>query len=167
MTEPGQEGELWVRGSCVAQGYWGDPEKTAKSFVKNPLNPFYQDIVYRTGDIVSLAADRVNWVFIGRRDHMIKSRGYRIELGEIESVLYRHEQVREAAVVAIPDDLLGNRLWAFVVSTDDGRLTAKELIAFCSRQLPKYMVPEQVKLRDCIPKTTTGKIDRSALIAKD
>ena len=165
VTEPGQEGELWVRGSCVAQGYWGDAEKTAKSFVQAP-NLLYADPAYRTGDIVSLAPDRTNWSFVGRRDHMIKSRGYRIELGEIESALYRHEQVKEAAVVAIPDDLLGNRLRAFVVSTEGQNLTAKELIVFCASQVPKYMVPEHIELCDTIPKTTTGKIDRKALVRK-
>ena len=81
ITAVGQEGELWVRGSCVAQGYWGDPEKTAQGFVRNPYQTHYAETAYRTGDIVTLDADGVNWRYVGRRDHMIKSRGYRIELG--------------------------------------------------------------------------------------
>jgi amino acid adenylation domain-containing protein len=164
VTQAGREGELWARGSCVAQGYWGDREKTAASFVQNPFNTLFPDVAYRTGDIVKLAPDQRNWIFVGRRDHMIKSRGYRIELGEIESAFYRHQQVKEAAVVAIPDDLLGTRLRAFVVSADGESLTTKELMAFCSNQLPKYMIPEHIELCDVIPKTSTGKIDRSALL---
>ena len=166
VTGPGVEGELWARGACVAQGYWGDPEKTAKGFVQNPLNTAFQDIAYRTGDIVTLAPDRRNWLFVGRRDHMIKSRGYRIELGEIESALYRHEQVKEAAVVAIPDDILGSRLRAFVVLTDQAGVTPKQLMAFCSQHLPKYMIPEAVELCAVLPKTSSGKIDRPALLQR-
>jgi amino acid adenylation domain-containing protein len=166
VTEPGVEGELWARGSCVAQGYWGDPEKTAKGFVQNPLNMLFRDIAYRTGDIVTLAPDRRNWLFVGRRDHMIKSRGYRIELGEIESALYRHEQVKEAAVVAIPDDILGSRLRAFVVVTDRECVTPKQLMIFCSKHLPKYMIPEAVEFCAVLPKTSSGKVDRPALLQR-
>jgi len=166
VTEPGMEGELWARGSCVAQGYWGDPEKTAKGFVQNPLNTAFREIAYRTGDIVTLSPDRRNWLFVGRRDHMIKSRGYRIELGEIESALYRHEQVKEAAVVAIPDDILGSRLRAFVVLTDHEGVTPKQLLTFCSQHLPKYMIPEAVELCAVLPKTSSGKIDRPALLQR-
>jgi acyl-coenzyme A synthetase/AMP-(fatty) acid ligase len=165
VTEPGQEGELWARGSCVAQGYWGDREKTARSFVQNPFQPFYHDVAYRTGDIVTLAPDQTNWIYVGRRDHMIKSRGYRVELGEVESALYKHENVKEAAVVAIPDELLGNRIRAFVVPLESSALTPKELEVFCGRQLPKYMVPERIEFRDVLPKTSSGKIDRTALLA--
>ena len=164
VTEPGVEGELWVRGSCVADGYWGDPEKTAGSFVQNPLNSRTRDIAYRTGDIVSLAEDRENWLFVGRRDHMIKSRGYRIEIGEVESAFYRHEQVKEAVVVAIPDDLVGNRLRAFVVLGEQGAVGEKELMTFCSRHLPKYMMPEAIEFCDVLPKTSSGKIDRPSLL---
>ncbi len=115
ITTPGIEGELWVRGPTVAQGYWGDPARTAASFRQNPLHNRYSDPTYRTGDLVKLAEDGVNYLFLGRRDHMVKSRGYRIELGEIESVLYRDPEVKEAAVVAVPDDLVGigcTRSWS-------------------------------------------------------
>jgi amino acid adenylation domain-containing protein len=163
VTEPGEEGELWARGSCVAQGYWGDREKTGKSFVQNPFQPLYHDIAYRTGDIVTMAPDRKNWIYVGRRDHMVKTRGYRVELGEIENVLYRHEDVKEAAVIAIPDDILGNRLRAFVVPAAHSPLTPKQLEDFCVRLLPKYMIPERIEFRETLPKTSSGKIDRTAL----
>lgn len=166
LTEPGREGELWVRGSCVAQGYWGDPAKTGRSFIPNPFQKAYPEVVYRTGDIVVLAPDRVNWLYVGRRDHMIKSRGYRIELGEIESALYRHDLVKEAVALAIPDELLGNRIKAVVVITPGSNLTRKDLEAYCAKVLPKYMVPEHFEFIDVLPKTSTGKVDRQALIGR-
>jgi amino acid adenylation domain-containing protein len=77
VSRVGQVGELIARGSCLAYGYWGDPEKTAQSFVRNPLQSDYEDRAYKTGDLVTLD-EHGNYVFLGRRDHMVKSRGYRI-----------------------------------------------------------------------------------------
>jgi acyl-CoA synthetase (AMP-forming)/AMP-acid ligase II len=164
VTGPGREGELWVRGSGVAQGYWGDPEKTAKGFVRNLFQPHYEEIAYRTGDIVTLDQDGTHWRYVGRRDHMVKSRGYRIELGEIEAALYGCEAVKEVAVVAIPDDLIGNRLAAFIVPLEGKNLTIKDLQSFCSQSLPRYMIPEFIEFRDALPKTSTGKINRTLLV---
>lgn len=161
VINPGQKGELWVRGSCVAQGYWGDPEKTARNFVRNPYQPHFDEVAYRTGDIVVL--DGLNWRYVGRRDHMIKSRGYRIELGEIEATLYAHAGVKEAVVVAVPDELIGNRLKAFVVPMEGNSLTVKELRAYCSKHLPGYMVPESMEFLSELPKTSTGKVNRPLL----
>lgn len=163
VTEPGQEGELWARGSCVAQGYWGDRDRTAQTFVLNPFQQNFDEVAYRTGDIVTLDDDGVNWVYVGRRDHMIKSRGYRIELGEIETVLYSHEAVKEAAVVAVPDDLVGNRIKAFVVASNQNGLTVTDLEAFCGQRLPRYMLPEAIEFRDELPKTSNGKVNRQLL----
>lgn len=164
VTEPGKEGELWARGSCVAQGYWADPEKTAKGFVQNIHQPNYFEIAYRTGDVVLLDEDGINWRYVGRRDHMVKSRGYRIELGEIESALYAHECIKEAAVIAIPDDLVGSRIKAFVVTHENKNgLNAKDIQAHVGSQLPRYMVPEMIEFRDDLPKTSTGKINRPQL----
>lgn len=167
VAEPGVEGELWARGSCVAQGYWGDPEKTAKGFVSNHLQPYYQETAYRTGDLVVLAEDRENWIFVGRRDHMVKSRGYRIELGEIEAALYAHKGVKEAAVIAIPDELIGSRLKAFVVfqetNGNGNGASVNDLKAYCAQKLPSYMVPETLEVMDELPKTSTGKVNRPLL----
>jgi len=163
VTERGIEGELWARGSCVAQGYWGDAEKTAHNFVRNTHQPYYEEFAYRTGDIVTLHEDGVNWIYIGRRDHMIKSRGHRIELGEIEAAFYSHNGVKEVAAVAIPDDLVGTRIKAFVVPMDQNGLTVKELEAHAAQKLPRYMVPESIEFREELPKTSTGKINRPLL----
>lgn len=161
---PGEEGELYARGPGLMSGYWGDPEKTRKGLVLNPLQPNFEDPAYRTGDRVTLD-DEGNYLYRGRRDHMVKSRGYRIELGEIETVLYSHPDVTEAAVVAIPDEELTNRLQAFVVCAPGGSLTVDALQRYCHDRIPRYMVPELVVFRDALPKTSTGKVDRQTLLA--
>jgi acyl-coenzyme A synthetase/AMP-(fatty) acid ligase len=132
--------------------------------VRNVYQENYSEVAYRTGDLVTLDQEGVNWIYAGRKDHMIKSRGYRIELGEIESALYGHTGVKEAAVVAIPDDLIGNRIKAFVAPLERNGLTEKELQEFCSQRLPRYMVPERIELWDELPKTSTGKVNRQELV---
>ncbi len=161
VTAVGGQGELYVRGPSVMLGYWGLPEKTRQMLVPHPFQPAYQEFVYRTGDLVQLAEDGA-YVFLGRKDHMVKSRGYRIELGEIEQVLYQHEKIKEAVVIAIPDEEVGCRLHAIVV-LHDGALNRGELPAFCLKHLPRYMVPETFHFRDEIPRTSTGKADRVGL----
>lgn len=163
---PGQEGELFVRASSVALGYWGDEEKTRQNFVRNPLLPELNETVYRTGDRVRMDPDG-NYVFLGRKDHMIKSRGYRIEIGEIETVMQNHPGVRQAVVVPIPDELIGNRISVMIVPAAQGGLEKEEILAYCSRHLPKYMIPEIVEFRDRLPTTSSGKVDRAKLAATD
>ena len=118
--------------------------------------------MYRTGDIVTVGDDG-NFYFQGRRDSMIKSRGYRIELGEIESALLDHPGVREAAVFAVPDEVIGNRIRAVVAAHVPDSLTALELQQYCATRVPKYMIPEVIELCEQLPKTSTGKIDRVKL----
>jgi amino acid adenylation domain-containing protein len=163
INESGIEGELWVRGSCVAQGYWGDREKTCRNFVSNDYQAHFSEIAYRTGDIVTLDEDRINWIYIGRRDLMVKSRGYRIELGDIEAALYSHSGVKEAAVIALPDELIGNRIKAFIVPFGEDHLLESELEAHTSKRLPKYMIPESFIICSTLPKTSSGKVDRTRL----
>ena len=158
----GQEGELVVRGPGVALGYWGLPERTAQSFVQNPLHSDFVDLAYRTGDIVIVAADG-SFTFLGRRDHMVKTRGYRVELGEIEHVLHQNSNIGAAAVFAVPDEEIGARLWAAVVTEQP--LTADELVAFCKTRLPHYAIPEHFALVSELPRTSTGKVDRQTLRA--
>jgi amino acid adenylation domain-containing protein len=156
----GQQGELYVRSSTIMKGYWGRPEATAQVVVQNPLQSAYSETVYRTGDIVELLPT-ADYQYVGRRDKMIKSRGYRIELGEIEAALYSHPEVREAAVVAIPDEQVGARIAAYVVC--DGSITCQQLERHCLDRLPRYMIPERWELRENLPKTSTGKVDRTSL----
>lgn len=158
----GEVGEFYVRGTTVAYGYWGDPERTASRFVTNPLGPA-RDRVYRTGDLVRQNEDG-EYLFLGRRDHQIKSRGFRIELGDIEAALYAHPAVAECVVIPLPDEMVGNRIKAFVVRKD-AAVTDLELARFCATLLPKYMIPEQFEFPEALPKTSTGKIDRPVLAA--
>jgi acyl-coenzyme A synthetase/AMP-(fatty) acid ligase len=163
VTSPGEEGELMARGSGVAKGYWGDQEKTNKVFIRNPLQMDFYDPAYRTGDLVSLDEDG-NYIYKGRIDHMIKSRGYRIEIGEIEAAIYAHPSVKEAAVIAIPDDLITNRIKAVVALSVPEALSPTDLRVFCSERLPKYMIPEIIEFKSSLPKTSTGKVDKPTLL---
>lgn len=158
---PGAQGELLVAGPTVMQGYWGDPDKTAARLVVHPAAG--GRVVYRTGDLVEAAADG-NLLFVGRRDNQIKSRGYRIELGEVETAIRTHPGVVEAAVVALPDPLVTNRLHAHVVLRDG--TTSVDLARHCGIKVPQYMIPETWHRWDALPKTSTGKTDRQALIVR-
>jgi amino acid adenylation domain-containing protein len=162
VTRPGETGELYVRGPAVTYGYWGDQEKTRQMVVPNRFQSHFEEKIYRTGDLVSLGEDG-NYHFLGRRDSMIKSRGYRIELGEIESALLSHPGVREAAAVAIPDEIVGNRIKAVIAAHVAESLKAGELQHYCAARIPKYMIPEHIEFRETLPKTSTGKIDRMQL----
>jgi amino acid adenylation domain-containing protein len=162
ITKPGETGELYVRGPSVTYGYWADAEKTKKMVVPNRFQGNFNENMYRTGDLVTLAEDG-NYYFQGRRDSQIKSRGYRIELGDIESALLSHPGVREAAAIAIPDELVGNRIKAVVAAHETQKLKIAELQQFCGTLIPKYMIPELIEFCDSLPKTSTGKIDRVRL----
>jgi amino acid adenylation domain-containing protein len=162
VSRPGEEGELYVRGPSLMRGYWEQPAKTSEVLVRNPFREEYDEFVYRTGDLVTLEQSG-NYVFLGRRDSMAKVRGYRVELGEVEATLYRHPAIREAAVLPVPDDLLGSRLRA-VVTTDGGsNITRENVLDHCRRWLPSYMVPDIVEFRKEMPRTSTGKVDRAGL----
>jgi acyl-CoA synthetase (AMP-forming)/AMP-acid ligase II len=144
-------------------GYWGRPEKTTEVLVPHPLRPHSPDRAYRTGDLVAVGEDGT-YTFLGRRDHMVKSRGYRVELGEIEATLHAQPDVREAVVLALPDDLVGHRLHAVVVLVDDSALSPRDLHRYCAERLPRYMLPATIVIRPhSLPRTSTGKTDRRAL----
>jgi amino acid adenylation domain-containing protein len=152
----GAEGELCIAGPSVMEGYWNLPENTAKAFL-----PGRDTRWYRTGDIVVELPDG-NYKFLGRRDRMIKKRGYRIELGEIEVALYRHPAIKEAAVLAFPDDD-GVPIKAFTSTRNGSKLSIIDLKRFCSENLPLYMVPDLFCSLESLPKTSTDKIDYQKL----
>lgn len=163
IVGPGEVGELYVRGPSLMTGYWGMPEKSQQVLVPYVVHPaFGPEIVYRTGDLVKEAPDG-NYLFLGRRDNMIKSRGYRIELGEIETALYSHPAVLEAAVIPIPDEQIGNQIKAVVVAQDGMALSKSALLSFCAERLPKYMIPGIIEFHHSLPKTSTGKVDKTRL----
>ncbi len=156
----GEVGEIWVRSPHVALGYLGEPERTAERFVVNPWTDDPADRAYRTGDLGRYLPGG-DVTFAGRADQQVKVRGFRIELGEIESVLGRHPEVRETAVVARPDGS-DKRLVAYVVPTaEDVEVAA--LRAFLKERLPDYMVPSAWVTLAALPLTPNGKLDRRVL----
>jgi L-proline---[L-prolyl-carrier protein] ligase len=157
-VERGAEGELCIAGRGVMQGYWSLPEQTSRAFHQDGSGRRW----YKTGDIVVEAPDG-NYTYLGRRDRMVKRRGYRVELGEIESGLYRHGAIKEAAVVAVPDEESGVRIRAFLSAREVKRPSLIELKRFCSENLPLYMIPDQFVWCDALPKTSTDKVDYQRL----
>jgi acyl-coenzyme A synthetase/AMP-(fatty) acid ligase len=155
---PGEEGELVASGPGMMIGYWNLPERTANAFLVDETGERW----YRTGDVVF--EDAVgNYIFVGRRDRMVKKRGYRIELGEIEAGLYRHPEVKEAAVIALPDPENGVMIKAFLSFTGGRRPSIIEMKRFCVDNLPAYMVPDVFAFADLLPKTSTDKINYQLL----
>lgn len=153
----GEEGELLIAGGTVMRGYWNLPERTAGAFHVDDDGTRW----YRTGDLVRETPGG-DLLFVGRRDRMVKRRGYRVELGEIESALYRHPEVVEAAVIAVPDED-GVRIEAFVSRTDGEKGSIIQMKTFCSKELPLYMIPDRFHFRPSLPKTSTDKIDYQSL----
>ena len=152
-----EPGELCVRGSSLALGYWNNPERTAQAFVQNPLNPHYPELIYRTGDLVH--RNRCGEImFIGRKDFQIKHLGYRIELGEIEHAVLRVGGVRNCCVVYNQDS---KEIALFYES--DREFSAAGMRVRLLDFLPKYMLPTIVERVDTLPRNPNGKIDRHQL----
>ncbi|MFC4312490.1 amino acid adenylation domain-containing protein [Steroidobacter flavus] len=154
----GEPGELLVAGPNVMRGYWNLPDHNERAFFKDEAGALW----YRTGDIVCEEPE-VGYRYVGRRDRMVKRRGYRVELGEIEAALLRHPDVREGAVVAIPNPEEGVRILAFVACQDGTTLTRIALKAYSAQALPPYMIPDIFAVVPALPRTSTDKIDYQRL----
>jgi acyl-CoA synthetase (AMP-forming)/AMP-acid ligase II len=115
-----------------------------------------------SGDLVKMD-DEGFLYFIGRRDAMIKSSGFRISPTEIEEVFFQTGKLRGAAVIGIPDEVLGQVIKAFVVARDGSPLNTQALLATCAEKMPRYMVPKFIEVLDELPKTSSGKVDYPAL----
>jgi amino acid adenylation domain-containing protein len=158
VVSTGQEGELCISGHGVMLGYWSLPEQTARAFLADTDGTRW----YKTGDIVVEEQDGI-FIYRGRRDRMVKRRGYRVELGEIEACLYKHPLIKEAAVVAVPDEEAGVKINAFLGAGEAKRLSLIEIKRFCAENLPLYMIPDRFTWYDTLPKTSTDKIDYQRL----
>ena len=150
------EGELYIRGTFLASGYYNNPDKTAEAFVQNPLNSSYPEICYKTGDLVRLN-EYGELMYKGRKDFQIKHMGYRIELGEIETAASAVEGMKECACVYDADN---DKIVMFYSAS---RLKEDALFSELKSRLNDYLLPNRlVKLRE-LPHNANGKIDRKEL----
>lgn len=156
--DAGREGELCVRGSSLALGYYRNPEKTAAAFVQNPLNHAYPEIIYRTGDIVAWN-ETGDLVFRGRKDTLIKRYGYRIELGELEHLAVDELKLaHNCCALYYPQ-----KQKIVLVYESPEHVPDKELMRKLATVLPRYMLPNEFRHVKEMPRNANGKIDRMKL----
>lgn len=155
VIESNKEGELCIRGTSLAMGYYNNPEKTAAAFVQNPLNHSYPEIIYRTGDLVFIN-DRNEIVFKGRKDSLIKHMGYRIELGEIEHVIINTLKLVKNGCVVYNHQ----RKEITLYYEADHELKVADFRKAIGNTLPKYMIPVVYHHLPELKRNTNGKIDR-------
>lgn len=156
IEECGKVGELLIRGSFLACGYYNNPEKTREAFIQNPLNKSYPETVYCTGDLVYWNENR-ELVYVSRKDFQIKHMGNRIELGEIENAMSALEGVDMCCC-------LYNKESDQIVAVYSGSLETKKLSQNLKKKLPRYMLPNVCYNRSSMPLNMNGKIDRKKLI---
>lgn len=156
LVRSGETGELCVRGTGVALGYYNNREKTAEVFVQNPLHNYYRDIIYRTGDLVRYNS-RGEIEFVSRKDFQIKHKGNRIELGEIEVAVNATPKVTNAACVF---DNLQDKIILYYTSEDNAEI---DIIKHIKEKIPVYMFPEEIVRLAEMPYSLNGKIDRIEL----
>jgi acyl-coenzyme A synthetase/AMP-(fatty) acid ligase len=163
--ENGEVGELVQRGSTVGLGYWKDPETTARVFRPNPLRPAGlpdSERVVFSGDLVRRDAEGFLY-HVGRRDRMIKVLGYRVSPDEIVDVIHQSGLVTEAVVTTEPDPQRGARIIAYVVLREGAR--QEGLVNFCRMELPRYMQPARIEVREALARNASGKHDLAAITA--
>lgn len=157
-VEGNEVGEICIRGTALANGYYRDLKKTNEVFVQNPLQTAYPEKIYRTGDM-GYYNEMGEIMFASRRDDQIKHRGYRIELGEIENVLNGVSGITRSCCLF---DKAADR----IICVYTGTATKKEIVLAIGKHIPKYMWPNVFVQLDTMPKTLNGKIDRTKLKAE-
>jgi len=155
-VKSGEVGEICVRGTTLALGYYNNPEKTSEAFVQNPLNSFYPERIYKTGDLGRFN-ERGELEFVSRKDFQIKHMGHRIELGEIEINVNSFDGIKMAGCVY---DKEKGKIILFYT----GEMLEKELTALIKEKLPRYMIPNKVIKLENMPFTSNGKLDRVKLL---
>jgi amino acid adenylation domain-containing protein len=158
-VRPGEQGELYVSGGTVMLGYWNRPDLNAKAFLVDGEGKRW----FKTGDMVR-QTDAGDYLFLGRRDRMVKRRGYRIELDEIESLLYGHPRINETAVIAFMDEEDNVQIKAFLCWIGEEPPSLVALKGYCSEKMATYLIPDQFSFLEAIPKTSTDKIDYLSLM---
>lgn len=155
LAKQGEQGELCVRGTSLALGYYNNPEKTKDAFIQNPLNTHYPEIIYCTGDVV-YENERGEIMYVGRIDSQIKHNGYRIELGEIEAAILGSNLVDNGCV------LYNNKEKQIVlVYQAEQELNIAALRKAIGEKIPKYMLPTEYHREEVLKQNTSGKIDRA------
>ncbi len=157
VTEADVIGEICIRGSSLAGGYYNNSEKTSQAFVQNPLNPYYPELIYLTGDLGKYDNDG-ELLFVGRKDFQIKHKGARIELGEIETAATSVESVDECCVIYNQEK---EKIVLFYSAAEE--IPKKVLLSGMLKQIPKNMLPEEIFYFNKLPKNANGKIDRVKL----
>lgn len=151
----GEEGEICIRGTCLTHGYYGNWEKTKEAFVQNPLNPYYPERIYRTGDIGKRNVQG-ELIFVSRKDYQIKHMGHRIELGEIEANVLLVDGIQTACCIYQKED-------EKIVLFYTGTIKKAELLTELKQRLPRYMIPNVLFLIEQLPLTSNGKMNRKAM----
>lgn len=158
VIAPNEKGEIYIRGTGLALGYYNNPEKTRECFIQNPLQSSFPEILYKTGDLAHYDSDR-NIIYDGRVDYQIKHLGYRIELGEIESNVISMKDVKQCACVY-------NEQKDIIVCFYSGDVEKKIIKELLKEKLPFYMIPKIVIQMKELPINSNGKIDRILLFQK-
>lgn len=156
-TAEGEIGEICVKGPILALGYYGDLERTNESFIQNPLNKNYCELIYKTGDLGSLREDGL-LMFHGRKDRQIKHMGHRIELGEIEETAKQIDGLGECCALYNKEK---EHLYLFYT----GDVTSKEIVLHFRKVLPAFMVPRKLVALEELPKLPNGKLDMQSMKA--
>ena len=156
VVPPGDDGEICIRGTAVTLGYYNDRDRTDAVFVQNPLNPYYPEIIYKTGDIGRYDSDG-ELIYVSRKDFQIKHMGHRIELGEIEANVNSIDGIKLSACVY---DKTSDVIALYYV----GDVAEKDMERMLKDKLPRYMLPRKTFCLDNIPFTGNGKIDRVTLL---
>lgn len=154
----GEEGELCVRGTSLAMGYYNNPEKTAAAFTQNPLNACYPELIYRTGDMAYQREDG-NIMFKGRKDSLIKHMGYRIELGEIEHVVENDLKLVKYCCAVYRYE----KKEIVLYYENEEEISDKDFRTALMKVFPAYMIPGAYERMEMLPRNTNGKIDRLLL----
>jgi amino acid adenylation domain-containing protein len=156
---PNEVGQLVVRGATVMRGYWGKPEATASKLKPGPLPG---EVVLYTGDLCRMDEEGYLY-FVGRMDEVVKSGAEKVAPREVERALESIPGVREAAVIGVPDPVLGQALKAYVIPAPNASLSEKALQRECRRLLEAHMVPRHIVIVADLPRTSTGKVSKKEL----
>lgn len=149
-------GEICVKGSCLALGYYNAKDKTDEVFTQNPLNPYYPEKIYRTGDLAKYN-ERGEFVFVSRKDFQIKHMGHRIELGEIETAVMSLQDLKNACCV------YDEKKQKIVLFYESDTKTDEEILESLKKKLQRYMLPNVMKKMDKLPLNANGKVDRKLI----